>query len=557
MERKPVGGGAELLTVFAHLPDSDSSAGGVVPLVAVLRDSLGDEDPRNDRLRYVWVLSSASPTLLQRGAALIPFFYFRPDLGKNADRIPNPVIDLAATDKGVWTALAASLTQTMALDPRGAIIRSSTHSYRGNLSDYRRTHLVEGLAVLSQLEDEPEVKALLGESALLEMEARLTLAGRQLGGLVGADMLPQAYLKQRTRTEEMRGHNWELLRQRAEANGLYFDPLGLGQSSTHAVLWIARDDIRTPHSFDSKFLNIANPYNDSRLINWSGYTDARMIDGKYVELIPLALYSLDYPKVPLLLADFRASFAPKRREMMRRAASDAVSGVLGISKFGNWPFFAASWSWNFIRTRHGAASDRTARLRAHTEVRQWLAMDPRLDPDLRMELEKRLEMLDMNPLRQSVFDESDIARRQYAALVKYAEDPNGLPARLRRDRNLEATGYEHGLMARAGMRILRAASFGAYTHQEHQGAPLLADLDRERRIEHNVRFLETVARSTPQTEVVWNMDAVKGAIDQLASAGFEQRAARVVEKILHQTNDEITRAMCERALRSLDGAAGQ
>ena len=41
-------------------------------------------------------------------------------------------------------------------------------------------------------------------------------------------------------TEETRGHNWELLRQRAEANGLYFEPLGLTASRTHALLWVSR-----------------------------------------------------------------------------------------------------------------------------------------------------------------------------------------------------------------------------------------------------------------------------------------------------------------------------
>ena len=91
---------------------------------------------------------------------------------------------------------------------------------------------MEGLAVLSQLERLPEGKSLLSEQELLEIETRLTLAGKTLGGLVSAEKLPEAYLKQRARTEETRGHNWELLRQRAEANGLYFEPLGLTASRT-------------------------------------------------------------------------------------------------------------------------------------------------------------------------------------------------------------------------------------------------------------------------------------------------------------------------------------
>ena len=63
VEREPVADGAELITVFGRLHDPASSAQDLdVPLLAVLRDSLGDSDPANDRLRYVWILTSTRPT---------------------------------------------------------------------------------------------------------------------------------------------------------------------------------------------------------------------------------------------------------------------------------------------------------------------------------------------------------------------------------------------------------------------------------------------------------------------------------------------------------------
>ena len=278
VERLPVSGDAELLTVFGQLPESNGQR-AELPLVSVLRDTLGDQNADNDRLRYVWVLTSARPTVPQQITASLPFFYWRPDLGKNAGKNPPAVVDLSDTGRNVWTLLAASLTQAMALDSNGALIRTSTRSYRNNLLDHRRVHLIEGLAILSQLEDLPEVKTLLTELELLEIQARLTLAGHTLGGLVTSKKLPEAYLKNRTKTEEMRGHNWELLRQRAEANGLYFEPLGLNQSRTHALLWVAREDLRgDPRPFDAKFLDIADPYRDSRLSNWSGLTVTRYFD---------------------------------------------------------------------------------------------------------------------------------------------------------------------------------------------------------------------------------------------------------------------------------------
>jgi hypothetical protein len=115
----------------------------------VLRDTLGDDNPDNDRLRYVWVLTSARPTLLQRGAATIPFFYWRPDLGKNADRTPSPAIDLSAASHPVWKSLAGSATQVMALNSNGTLLRASSQRYRANVQDHQRAQLMEGLARLS------------------------------------------------------------------------------------------------------------------------------------------------------------------------------------------------------------------------------------------------------------------------------------------------------------------------------------------------------------------------------------------------------------------------
>ena len=556
VENHSIPSGAELLTVFGQLPDSGRGQ-EAVPLVSVLRDTLGDTDPENDRLRYVWVHTSTTPSLLQRGEALVPFFYFRPDLGKNADHKPVPVIDLAATANPVWTTLAGSVTQVIALDPNGAWIRSSTRSYRTDLADLHRQQLSEALAVLWELQSASGPNSAFSEADMLELEARLSLAERPLGGLVSAERLPKAYAKQHTRTEEVRGHNWELLRQRAEANGLYFEPFGLGESPTHALIWIAKSDLAVAHAFDSRFLGIANPYGDQRLLNWTGYTTERNLNGQVVELIPLALYSLDYPKVPLLLADFRATHAPKRAEMIRRAANDTVAGVLGISKWGNWPYFASSFTWNFVRTRHGATSDRIARTNAYSEVREWLALEPKIDPDLRAELQKRLELLSTNPLEISISAEAGIARRQYAALLKYADDPKGLPARLQHDRNAEIVASTHSVKARTGIHTANILTFGAYSPAEIPSVQVMAELDRERRVQHDRRFLEMVAASGPQAEVVWNTDQINRAIEELASIGFDDRSAQLVERIRLSTHDEHTRDACDRALESVDGGAGQ
>jgi hypothetical protein len=241
--------------------------------------------------------------------------------------------------------------------------------------------------------------------------------------------------------------------------------------------------------------------------------------------------------------------------MLRMAAGDAVSGVLGISKWGNWPYFAGSYAWNFVRSRHGDPNNHAARLKAYSQVRRWLTLDGSIDPALREELQRRLEILGVNPLEESVFEEAEIAERQYDALVRYAADPNGLPARLDRDRNAEMATHRHGAPARTGLRLAKWFSLGTYSHREmDDNNTLAAALGRERRAEHQIRFLETVAQSSPQPEVVWNIAEVRRAVNELIATGVPARSAHVVSQIMQQTGDPEIRALCEQALASIGGA---
>lgn len=539
----PVSGGAELLTVFATVPEHPQP----VPMVAILRDTLGDKEPSNDRLRYIWTLTSASPSLLQRAVGAVPFYYWRPNLGKHPSKNPKPVIDLGNTSSVVWSSIAQQLAQIAALDPEGALVRASSRRYRNNLADRRRVHLMGGLAVVSQLEELKESRQLLAENELFEVQARMQLAGQSLGGLVTPDKLDDAYFTQRERSQETRGHNWELLRQRAEANGLYFEPLGLGDSPTHALLWTSREEAeKADTEFDGKLLSISNPYGDSRVKEWTGVSVTRWFDadGRVVagntpnatrrELIPLALYALEYPKVPLLLIDFRNTHAPKRREMLTHAMSDAVMGVIGYSRWGNWPYLAGSYAWNFTRTRRGSATNRQARLNAYSAVRRWLALDHDLPETLRVDMQKRIDILGVNPLEESVEDEFRVAGQQYEALLKHATDPNGLPKRLHKDRAAELAAYDHGPGARFGMKVARVVTFGIYKHREEvQGDAMLAELDWGRRGQREMRYLKTLAKSG-LADNPDEVTKVNRAVKTLTSIRIPARSSKQVASLLQQ-----------------------
>ena len=238
------------------------------------------------------------------------------------------------------------------------------------------------------------------------IQGRLLLSGRLLGGFVEDRYAEDAWRKRRTDLAEMRGHNWELLRQRAEEEGLYFEPLRLAREEpAFALLWIAQDEVRRtdPRPFDSQFLGISDPFRDDRVRNWKGYSEMWTLDrngapldgdapgGRKVRMIPLALYALEYPRVPLLMVDFRDAGKPKRSEMIRRVSDDVATGVLGFTGFGHWPYLLAKSAFFFVHGRHGGTLNRESRVRAYARLRHALKVDEALAPPLRTELIARSE----------------------------------------------------------------------------------------------------------------------------------------------------------------------
>src|ERR1044071_5398147 len=259
LERVEVPGGAELITVHAKLAGIESADDdNWVPLVSILRDTLGDDNPENNRLRYVWPLTYTRPTAKQRLAAAIPFFYTRVGNKENLTKTPPPALDLASPESEVWDKIFWTALQNILLDPYGTPIKASTSSYRRNSSDYRRSHIIRALSVLALYQ------AVKGESAftpaeMAAIQGRLLLSEKTFGGLVDDSTLPAYSAKKTTQSRDERGHNWELLRQRAEAESLYFEPLLMPDgSATHALLWVAKRDLVKLQGtrYDGRFLNI-------------------------------------------------------------------------------------------------------------------------------------------------------------------------------------------------------------------------------------------------------------------------------------------------------------
>ncbi|HEX5832976.1 MAG TPA: hypothetical protein VFY34_03940, partial [Pyrinomonadaceae bacterium] len=94
MEKIEVPGGAELITVHAKLSGLESDKNDKwIPLVSILRDTLGDNTVENNRLRYVWPLTYTRPSTKQKIAAAIPFFYTRVGNKERTRKTPPPALD--------------------------------------------------------------------------------------------------------------------------------------------------------------------------------------------------------------------------------------------------------------------------------------------------------------------------------------------------------------------------------------------------------------------------------------------------------------------------------
>jgi len=608
LERLTLAGGAELLTIFGRLDGlrENGESPPEAPLVSVVRDTLGDDNPENDRLRYVWMLTYTRPTMMKRIASAIPFLYQRVGNKKRVSGSPPaPILDLANARRETWNRFFWLGLQNAFFDSYGLPLKASSRTYRQNISDYRSAHVTQALSILGNYQnlrqrgrDETDylasrtddsanqtelTTAALSDSdsngfidlnpsftvaEMLELRARLLFSRTTFGGLFGPDKFHGTVAKYSTKSLDFAGHNWEILRQQAEADGLYFEPLTMPDGTpSHAMLWISKPDLAetTDRRFTGRFLNIKNPWTDRRLKGWKGYSETRFLDaqnrrvaagdpdGRRVEMIPLAVYGLSHPKIPALLIDFRDSLNPKKREMSRRVLNDVARNVLSISSFGNIPYFAGRKLYGFLTDRRGIDVNQPSRVRSYSELNLLLAFNSTIDPTLRNALAQRVENVSLNPLSNDTETEIQLARQQYDALVKFARD-GGLSAKIQRDRREEMTPLRHGPVTRFLFGLGNVLTFGRYVHREEATPELAERMELARRIEHHTQFLKQVARSSPQIEVVWNLRDVRASLEFLADRGTTANgsSARGAALVFQHTNEPETRRLCLDVLSKIN-----
>jgi hypothetical protein len=571
----PVDDGAELLTLFftAH-PDADRYGDDEVPLISVLRDTLGSSDPDVHRLRYLWVHTYAAPGMKQRLAAATPFAYSRfGNTGTTNIGIPSPVMDLSVQDDRLWKNIWGFALKGAMFDPKIFLIESAIQTYGDNRSKYLQMQFARA-ATAMDMDDAFSELPMLSDAERRQLQQRFAERNNRLAPLLNDSQLERLYTKGMTTMRQTCARNWELLRQRAEAEGLYFEPLLLPDgTATHAILWVAREDLEENRQkpFDGRFLSISKPWGDKALLNWKGPTETRYFDSesrrvsddtgaiRQVEMIPLALYGLDHPKIPALLIDFRKPLNAKARELSHVAFEKFGTRVITASPFANTAIRFGRIAVRVATRRMGVDLFQPSRLLSYTQLKMVLSSNPGISSTMRLEIGRRVESVAVNPLENDLTTEVALARSQYRALLDYASQPDGLRVDLNRDRRAELTESSHGDFSKFLFRAGGVATFGLYRHREQERSDSESILEAQRRNLNQTNFLHDVVKSGSHIDVHWDLDKVRQALHDVSTKDSlsEFAMADAAFRIFDQSRDEDVRQLCLETLYQANTTAAR
>jgi hypothetical protein len=437
-------------------------------------------------------------------------------------------------------------------------VRASTHAYATNRQEDERLHIAEAISYLRQAPVSNDSTALT-QVQLDTVIGKLKLREILLGGLATDNQAARVGMQADFEQERIRSRNRELLRQWAEKTGLIFEPLNLnGNQANFAILWFPQSESTGPENLSLKsiwkLLAIRNPWTDERLKNWKGPVYERTFDNdSSVSVIPLAVYSLDYPKQPLILMDFRHKLSRRRREVAQRSVNELITGVLGISHFADWYFYIAFDLHRFIVGRRGAALDQGSRLDCYSDFRMHLALDRSLDPALKQDMEQRSRWLAVNPLEAAPEREIQNAIARYNLLVTQAGENGDLMARVDHQHRFELSSFGESEKTRLTKSMLHVATLGFYKQQAKSDDIFM--LDHERRVTYQLSFLDPLVQADIPPEISYDSQRIKASVRELSSlmstissSAVRSHAEATLERLKNLSKDEELQAECTSAL---------
>jgi hypothetical protein len=574
-QSQPIDNTAELMTLFCHTC-AWGKTNEDVPLISMLKDTLGDNDPENDRVTDVWLLSCTRLNLAQRLLSAVPFLYWRVRPGSRAAKDTAPLLELTTSQSSVVSAAGMDLLQWTLLDSVATPVRAASRAYRGNATDYERLQLEEAIGYLRQA-PVPAIAPPLTQDELDIVIARLELRKHLLGGLAPERLAARVGAASGFDQERVRSRNWEILRQSAERTGLLFEPLTLADTTEeYGILWFPLG-ATPPASGVSlsavwKLLNVKDPWQGERLRAWSGQIYTRTFDengsfaspgspgARSLQLVPLAVYGFYYPKLPLLLIDFQDQLRVRRRQTMQRATDELTGSIIGISHFTNWYYYVSKSLHNFLMRRRGTALNRAARLDSYAHFRTALALDHSLDGNLRRAMQRSMDLLDDNPLEARPAREVQAARSRYNMLQVDAKTDGRLATRIDKQRRAELATFGADRKAQQMYFLLHDVTFGLYTHRAQKEEGNLLLLDRNRRIESCLKFLDSIVQAGTRPEIAYDSTRIEARITELSGLvqavkvpWLRAHIAVTLAQLRNISNDPHLQANCSAAIAALQG----
>jgi len=570
----PVANGAEILTLFVSQPSDENKnrEAGTVPILAVLRDSLGDPEHRTDRLRYVWILSSSRPTFQQEALSAIPFFHWHVNGRKlQPEQVPRPVVDLGNPTqhfkRQFWSEVIEFSTSHLLASP----LRALPKPYLSNHSDHVRLKIIEAVSILQRAgvsEGEP-----LSRNELDTIIGRLILSKTVFGRLTPNAELPNVQRAADVRRETSRARNFELLRSSAERVGLYFEPINLGGESATAadsdygLLWFPlyrSYEISGTALADKTWhlLQISNPANGRHLIEAETYRQVRSLDqyGRLlaagedgpatIELVPIAMYSLTYPRMPLLLIDFLHPTRIRHKELTQRLVREIGGAGLYASSFPGWAFSGALGLYQYIKRQQGSPTDEQARLDCYSKARMDLALSSSLDADFRSSAQARLNEISINPLDSAVDQELAAANISYSLLMQAAASPNQVPEKLDKDRRQELASFGASNATKLRTQFLRYVTLGLYTRRAQAAPNTIESVRQTRRVNDLLNALNHVGSEKSRSELTFNTSKIVSTIQELSTLTRSSPPAirhsflTIADRLLSLSEDESIREQC-------------
>ncbi len=530
-----VSGQAQLITLFCGACNASAQLENNtdIPLISVMRDTLGDEDPKNDRLTAIWLLTYIRPSLGRQALSAVPFFYWRVNGNspKVKSKLPSPLLDMTSPQHPIFGTLGRDILQWGLLDSVGLPVRASSRAYRSNEADNERLHLEEAENYLRSAPPAGNSGSALSQGQIQTLIARLELRKTLLGGLADETAAKRLGAEDRIEFNTVRSKNWELLRQWADKTGLSFDPIPLARTSgQYAILWYPLDDGAGsaepgPHAIwkllgvkrPSKDLAGASRRNGVYLRNFDELGNMLPFDETGVRqsrFIPLGVYSLTYPKRPLLVLDFRTGMHLRLKEISQRSINEVTAGVIGISHFTNWYYYVAAAAYDFVASRRGGAMDQYERLDSYAQFRASLQLDNELDPRLRSEMQRRIGMLSVNPLESDPRSEMRAAVTRYDNLQRAAADGK-LATMVDNDRRAElAQDRDSPKQLELGY-LLHLGTLGVYTRRAAKQPSNQGDLNAYRRAAVELAFLDSLVRNGTAPEVAYEASQIERSVASL------------------------------------------